>query len=244
MPVFIAAEAGVQHLGDRAKMLAFCDAAKACGADAVKFQAYNAEALIARRGIAENAMLDRWNVRDLLRLSELTNASLDAIAAHCKAIGFKWFASVFDPSQVERVLSRGACALKIGHKEAAYRELCEYAWARSRGVPIYGSNMHTTEDCFYVPTIDCHCVAEYPASSPPRLRRIWGGSYKISYGHFAGFSSHYTDYRIPAAAALRGAEYIEFHLKLSDQDPEAAWSLSVEDATKCCKLIREYSEWL
>lgn len=228
MPVFIAAEAGVNHLGDRKKMLAFCDAAKACGADAVKFQAYKSGNLVMRRKITDPETIM------LLERAELTDADLDAIAAHCKANGFKWFASVFDPSQVERVLSRGACTLKIGHKESGWDELRQACFAVGH-IPWVSNSK-------FVPySRNVWCVEEYPASSTPRLRNV--GPFRVNEA-FPGFSSHYTDYRIPAAAALRGAEYIEFHLKLSDQDPEAAWSLSVEDATKCCKLIREYSSWL
>lgn len=239
MSAFIVAEAGCNHLGDRKKMLAFCDAAKACGADAVKFQAYNTDALITRRGIAANAMLDRYNVQDLLRLSELTDADLDAIAAHCKAIGFKHFYSVFDPSQVERVLSRGACALKIGHKENNWRELIHACIYEREFTPLYVSvagKWPEELDGDWTALRTVVCTPEYPATSPPHLRLVKNGH--------SGFSSHYTDYRIPAAAALRGAEYIEFHVRLSDDDPEAAWSLSIEDATKCCKLIREYESWL
>ena len=82
-----------------------------------------------------------------------------------------------------------------------------------------------------------------------------------------GYSSHHTDYRIPAAAALRGAEYIEAHLMLGEWErvpnkktpqclmrdydsrcttgePEAEWSLSPEDFAAMVELIREYESWL
>lgn len=229
---FLVCEAGINHLGDRTKMLAFCGEAKACGADAVKFQAYNSEALVKRRGAGDLALLKRC---------ELSDADLDAISAHCKAIGFKWFASVFDPSQVERVLSRGACALKIGHAEAGWNELMDAAHNKvSSSIPMWVSNPKFK----WSPTSSAwqgvHCVCEYPAVSSPRLGVIGSEAFMQP----SGFSSHYTDYRIPAAAALRGVSYIEFHIRLSDSDPEAAWSLSCKDAKKCCELIREYESWL
>lgn len=230
MTVFIAAEAGVNHLGDRSKMLALCDAAKQAGADAVKFQAYNAEALVKRRGKGDLA---------LLKQCELSDADLDAIAAHCKAIGIKWFASVFDPSQVERVLSRGACALKIGHAEAGYTELrkaCRKAHTKEYVTWISnpGSIEYVGGDRYV------HCVAEYPATSSP-------GLFEVDVGD--GYSSHYTDFRIPAAAALRGAEYIEAHLMLGEteaksDEPEKDWSLSPDQFAAMVKLIREYESWL
>jgi sialic acid synthase SpsE len=232
MPAFIVAEAGVNHLGDRAKMLAFCDAAKACGADAVKFQAYNTRALIERRNITDG------KTRALLRKAELSDADLDAIAEHCKAIGFKWFASVFDPSQVERVLSRGACALKIGHAEARYDELIDTCLHWRTDVWVSNRETEQRKDGF---VRGVHCVEEYPATSKPALVLV---DAMEDGGPFCGFSSHYQDWRIPAAAGMRGAEYIEAHVKLADNDEEAAWSLSVEDFGKMSKQIREFESWL
>lgn len=260
MSVFIVAEAGVNHLGDRAKMLALCDAAKAAGADAVKFQAYDVDKLAERRGYYDWSR-DWGEVGDgtpqpkpehaetvaLLEESQLSDADLDAIAAHCKAIGIKWFASVFDPSQVERVLSRGACALKIGHAEADWEELVDACVDRA---DTWASTLPGAKQP------DVLCVPHYPADGhDPCLGQIDPDLC----GHASGFSSHYTDYRIPAAAALRGAEYIEAHLCLEipayryaedwgetmgSKEPEAAWSLCPRDFAKMVKLIREYSSWL
>lgn len=239
MSCFAVCEAGVNHLGGRSKMLALCDAAKAVGATAIKFQAYNANKLIARRGITDEKTCS------LLRAAELIDADLAAIAERCEAIGLRWFASVFDPAQVARVLRYGACALKIGHKEADYTELVDACAAECMtGMQLWISKTDGISkpspanlvSYFYV-----HCVAEYPATSPPKLHVI---RREYCPGDVSGFSSHYQDWRIPAAAALRGARYIEFHLKLSDTDPEATWSLSTEDAAKCCAQIREYEKWL
>lgn len=236
MSVFVAAEIGVAWNGQRERIPAFMQAAKDAGASAVKLQAFNAAKLIERRGIAPDTMLqDKWNVCDLLRRCELTDADLDMIAVESQRIGLPHFYSVFDPSQIERVLSRGACALKIGHAESGWTELASAcSQQKPEAMKVYVSN----EDWPLRGFVGVHCVEEYPATSRPELGSIHHSSL------YQGFSSHYTDYRIPAAAALRGAEYVEAHMKLSAADPEAAWSLSVEDFGKMVKLIREYSAWL
>lgn len=229
MSAFIVAECGVNFDGDRRRIPQFIDAAKRAGASATKWQAFDKDKLIARRGITDEKTIC------LLEKCELTDRDLDMIAAHSKAVGLPWFASVFDPSQVERVLSRGACALKIGHKEADWEELvsvCQktdsYTWISNP--PPWAMGLRTSAVL---------CVVEYPAiSHPSRWSEI------RDFDWYRGVSSHYADYRIPAAAALRGAEYIEAHFRLSDSDPEAAWSLSEEDFGKMVKLAREYESWL
>lgn len=249
---WIVAEAGVNWNGDRTKIVALIEAAKSAGASHIKFQAFSADALIERRGITDQ------NTIDLLRRCELTDDDLGMIQREAGRVGIPHFYSVFDPSQIERVLSRGACALKIGHAEAEYYELRDACYKaqttamRAKGVP-------TTHMALPVWISNCEngnvCGTwEYPATSPPKLERLWDS------GRAIGFSSHYTDYRIPAAAALRGAEYVEAHLMLATRDerfsedghlvfsatnePEAAWSLSPDDFANMVELIREYETWL
>lgn len=233
MPAFIVAEAGVNHMGNRATMLDLCAQAKAHGADAIKFQAYNTVKLLERRGITT-----RSEVAEVIRSAELSDADLDAIAAYCKGIGLKWFCSVFDPSQVSRVLSRGACALKLGHAENNYSELLEACALAVPADALWISGRPGT------PVANVLCVEEYPAKSPPELHYIRPFHDRLREDSFDGFSSHYTDWRIPAAAALRGAKYIEAHVKLSNEDYEAGWSLSFADFAKMVKQIREYESWL
>lgn len=222
MSAFIVAEAGCNHLGDRKKMLAFCDAAKACGADAVKFQAYKSGNLVMRRKITDPETIM------LLERAELTDADLDAIAAHCKAIGFKWFASVFDPSQVERVLSRGACALKIGHKEADWDGLLLATSYTRTNVNTWVSNPQR-------PLLDGHravlCQEEYPAKTHPELYRLRGREWR-------GYSSHWRDWRVPALAGAMGVEYLECHIALADDEPEAAWSLRPSEFAAMVEQVR------
>lgn len=225
----IVAEIGVNWNGDRSRIPAFIDAAKSAGATAAKFQAYNTDKLVARRGITDPKTID------LLRRNELTDADLALIEECARKVDIKHFYSVFDPSQVERVLSRGACALKIAEKESADGLLVD-ACEDKCGLVYVSLHQNTTDPRLWQRR-PVACVPQYPATIPPHLRVIHPRG-------FCGLSSHWQDYRIPAAAALRGAEYIEFHVRLSDDDPEAAWSLSIEDATKCCKLIREYESWL
>lgn len=234
MPAFIVAEAGVNYDGSRAKMMLLCQAAKDAGADAIKFQAYNTYELIERRKITDG------HTRALLRKNELSDEDFREIDGFCKSIQLPWFASVFDLTQPGRVTKLGACRLKIGHGESRWQELIDACIHQREAVWV-----SDTENCWrsagglkggFVHGV--LCTKEYPAKSPPHLGKV---GYARSY---CGFSSHYADYRVPAAAALRGAEYIEAHIKLDDNCFEAPWSLSPSDFTTMVKLARDFESWL
>lgn len=220
MPVFIAAEAGINHLGDRAKMLALCDAAKQAGATAVKFQAYNAEELVKRRGKGDLA---------LLKQCELSDDDLDAIAAHCKAIGIKWGASVFDPRGVYRVVDAGAAFLKVAHTEADWDELV--VACVNTGLPTYVS-VGPKWPPRALNWRRVWCAGKYPETEMPDPALVW-----------SGYSSHHADWRKTADVAMHiNAKfgYLEAHIRLTDADPEAAWSLSVDDFSKMVEAVRAH----
>lgn len=223
----ITAEIGVNFNGDRQRIPYFIRAAKDAGADAVKFQAYNTDKLIERRKITDAKTID------LLRRNELTDDDMALIRDTARNMGIKWFWSCFDPSQPARCVKFGACALKIGHAENDWGELRVACINNRAGLPVFISGGAGDEG---------HVVVtgtwEYPAKSLPKM-----GFIGLRYGH-GGFSSHYADWHIPAAAGMRGARYIECHFKLADTDPEAAWSLSPEDFAKMVKQVREYESWL
>lgn len=245
MSIEIVAELGVNHLGDTDKLLALAAAAKSAGASSCKVQAYDADRLIARRGITDTETID------LLKRAELSDDQLDTLAQWCRDNEYRWFASVFQVEQVERVLSRGACALKIGHAEAqtypALLGAC-FGAAEKHKIDVWISNPGTPKGYLHSRERPVLCISSYPADGrEPALRFLGDGTYH-------GYSSHFTDYRIPAAAALRGAEYIEAHLMLGNRfpmtpkwdskEPEAAWSLSPDDFAAMVRLIREYESWL
>ena len=84
-PVFVIAEAGVNHNGDLALALKLCDAARGCGADAVKFQSFRAEDLVlpgaptAGYQAHQTGELDQFA---MLRRLELSDDDHHAIKAH------------------------------------------------------------------------------------------------------------------------------------------------------------------
>ncbi|MFN8645011.1 MAG: N-acetylneuraminate synthase family protein, partial [Candidatus Binatia bacterium] len=112
---YVIAEAGVNHDGalDQARRL--IDAARAAGADAVKFQAFSADELVSRSAAA----CDYQRRRDpaatpqhaMLRRLELPADALAALRNHARGAGIEFLCTPFGVRQVRELAALGVRAL-------------------------------------------------------------------------------------------------------------------------------------
>jgi N-acetylneuraminate synthase len=134
----IIAEAGVNHNGSVDRALALVDAAKACGADVVKFQTFSAEAVAAES--APKAEYQAVNTGrggaqlEMLRALELDEAAHHRLVARCAERGIEFLSTAFDAESLDLVLSLGVKRLKMPSGEITNGPLLLKA-ARS-GLPI------------------------------------------------------------------------------------------------------------
>lgn len=98
--VTVIAEAGVNHNGDLDVAIALVEAAHAAGADFVKFQTFNADALATERAAQATYQVENTgqveSQLDLLRRLELSAAAHHRIRDHAEAIGITFFSTAFD----------------------------------------------------------------------------------------------------------------------------------------------------
>jgi sialic acid synthase SpsE len=100
-PCRFVAELSNNHNGDRDRCGRLIDAAKAAGADFVKFQCYTPDELVALRG--DGPAPAPWNDRTMRDLYTQAQTPLDwfpKIKAHCERVGIPWFSSVFGPTSL------------------------------------------------------------------------------------------------------------------------------------------------
>ena len=131
-PVFVIAEAGVNHNGDLALALRLCDAARQAGADAVKFQTFRAEDLVvpgaptAQYQARETGEVDQFV---MLQRLELSLQQHQLIKAHCDSIGIEFFSTPFSVDAVDLLVGLGVKRLKLSSGELTHRALVEHAAA-------------------------------------------------------------------------------------------------------------------
>lgn len=251
-PPYIIAEVSCNHGGSLERALEMIWSAKACGADAVKFQATTADTITIDCDRPEFTVADGpWKGRNLYQLYKQTETPFEwfpAIKANAENAGITWFASVFSKKAVDLMVDLDAPAIKIASFEIVDLPLIRYAASMS-GKPLiistgmasgqeinaaamalepYGHDQHAM----------LHCVSEYPCR--PDQANLLRLKYGIKYSFVDGISDHSTGPEIPIAATALGAAIIEKHFRLSwhPDTEDSPFSLDEVDFNDMVKHVR------
>jgi N-acetylneuraminate synthase len=241
--VFVIAEAGVNHNGELALARQLCDAARAAGADAVKFQTFRAEDLVVPGAPTAGYQARQTGESDqfaMLRKLELGEAAHVQLRAHCNAIGIEFFSTPFSEDAVDLLVRLGVQRIKLPSGELTHRALV--AKAAATQLPLIASTGMATlaevqEALAWVEAARghrrevtvLHCTSAYPAEDAAlNLRAI--ETLAQATGLPAGYSDHSTGIEAALAAAALGATVIEKHLTLDRSLPGPDHAASLEPA--------------
>jgi len=250
-PVFIIAEAGVNHNGDLDQALALVDAAADSGAQAVKFQAFRAaELATADAGLAAyQAERDLSDSQvDMLKRLELSEQSFTQLAARAESRGVVFLASVFDERSLGLLDRLDLPAFKIGSGDLTNLPLIRDTARRKRPL-LLSTGMATLEEVDRAVRTAAgsgarglallHCVSSYP--TPPQAANLramdaLGDAFDVP----IGYSDHCLGLEVSLAAVARGACIIERHLTLDRtlSGPDHAISLEPADLAELVRRTR------
>jgi len=251
--VFVIAEIGNNHQGDIAMAKRLVDVAIESGADCVKFQLRNREALYRSRvdgSMAED--LGAEYIQDLLNKVELTLAQHRELRDYCRQCGVTYMCTPWDEPSVDALATMGVPAMKI-----ASADLCNpylIAKAASVGVPLILSTGMSYEHEI-VRAIDqlkalgtafgmLHCNSAYPAPESDiqlpymaRLRQLHS---------VIGYSGHERGTAITIAAVALGACIVERHITLDRnlEGPDHLASLEPSEFKNLVEGIRSVEKAL
>lgn len=115
---FIIAEAGVNHNGSLELAKQLIDVAADAGADAVKFQTFHAEQLVARHGPKAEYQARTTDAKEsqfeMIKKLELTDADHEVLIAHARARDIEFLSTPFDAASLQLLTQRfGLTTIKV-----------------------------------------------------------------------------------------------------------------------------------
>ncbi|MDE3156199.1 MAG: N-acetylneuraminate synthase [Acidobacteriota bacterium] len=242
MKTFIVAEAGVNHDGDLVKARRLIDVAASAGADAVKFQTFQADRLVTasapKAGYQRRTTGAGESQREMLRRLELTPAMHRELMAHCAAAGIMFLSTAFDESSLDLLESLGQERFKIPSGEITNLPYLRHVGRLGRPTLLstgmadlaeVGEALDvlaaagTTRELVTV----LQCTTEYPAPvDEANLRAML--TMRDRFGVAVGYSDHTPGIEVPLAAVALGACVIEKHFTLDRTTPGPDHRASLE----------------
>jgi N,N'-diacetyllegionaminate synthase len=238
----IIAEAGVNHNGDLALARQLIDAAADAGADLVKFQTFNADALVTRSaGKAEyqtQTTAAEESQHAMIRRLELTRGMHESLIDHCRSRGIAFFSTGFDPASVDLLVELGLDRFKIPSGEITNLPYLRHVGGHSKPV-ILSTGMATLGEIEAalgaleqagtpreLITV-LHCTTEYPTPmADVNLRAMV--TIRNAFGVAVGYSDHTPGIEVAIAAVALGATVIEKHFTLDRNLPGPDHQASLE----------------
>lgn len=239
-PVYIIAEAGVNHNGRFDLALKLIDAAKRVGADAVKFQVFTAENLVVSNAPTATYQLHQGHSdqRQMLRQLELSRKEFTDLHGYCRQVGIEFLATPFGISDLEFLVDLGVPGLKLASPDLVNVPLVERAIQSN--LPIIASTGACTIDEIDEAVegfsnqgalgrlILFHCISSYPTKlTETNLAVI--GNLAQRYPVPVGFSDHTAEWITGALAVAAGATILEKHFTLDRAMPGPDHALSLDE---------------
>ena len=238
--VFIVGEAGVNHNGSVDLARKLIDIGVAAGVDAVKFQSFSPERLVAVDAAKAEYQkscgpLDETQYQMLQRYC-LSPGDQRGLQEYCADRGVQFLSSVFGVEDVDFLVSLGLTTMKIPSGEITNLPLLRRV-AALRTKTILSTGMSSLQEvgravevllsggCRKRDIALLHCTTEYPAPyENVNLRAM--ASLRDHFRVDVGYSDHTLGVEVAVAATALGARVIEKHFtidkKLSGPDHSAS----------------------
>lgn len=224
-PIYIIAEAGVNHNGslERAKEL-IVKAAEA-GATAIKFQTYKAEKLVTKTAPRfwdweGEEKPDGTQYESYSKLDKLPEDTYPKIIETCKKNNIEFLSTPFDDESADFLENLGIKAFKIASCDITNLPFLKHI--AKKGLPVILSTGTSTigeiEEALDVirgqsneNIILLHCILSYPTKDEDANLKMMQTMQQVFNNVPVGLSDHSIGLAIPVAAAALGACVIEKH---------------------------------
>lgn len=251
--VYVIAEAGVNHNGDMGLARQLIDAAKAAGADAVKFQTFKTEEILTRTASMAEYQKENLGVEEtqfqMIKALELTFDQFAELKAYAESIGIDFLSTPDDGDSLDFLSDELDLPwLKIGSGEVTNLPFLRKIAAKqkrmimSTGMATIGEverAVRTIRELNQHELLLLHCTTNYPC--PPEevnLRAML--TLQRAFDVRVGYSDHTIGSEVAVAAVALGAELLEKHVTLDRnmEGPDHKASLNPAEFGEMVRQIR------
>ena len=258
---FIIAEAGVNHNGSLEMALRLIDAACAAGADAVKFQTFKADKIIAvnapKADYQKDATGSDESQLEMVRKLELDEAAHTRLHHYCQDKDIRFLSTPFDLESIDLLTRLGLEIFKIPSGEITNLPYLRKLGAlKKRLILSTGmADLSEIKDALDV-LVDAgsrmeditvlHCNTEYPTPFEDVNLRAMLTIRSAFPGVSVGYSDHTLGIEAPIAAVAMGATVIEKHFTLDRNlpGPDHRASLEPDELAAMISAIRNIEKAL
>ncbi|MBI2011713.1 N-acetylneuraminate synthase family protein [Candidatus Daviesbacteria bacterium] len=248
---FVVAEIGQNHQGDVEVCKRLFEAAKFCGADAVKLQKRNNRTLYTRKFFDspynfENAFGPTYGKHR--QALEFNKKEYRKLKKYAEKLGLIFFATAWDESSGDFLEDLDVPAFKIASADLINTPLLKYI-AKFKKPMIVSTGAATIDDVkrAYQEVMPInnqlsllHCTAVYPASAEYLNLKVIE-TYRQEFPEIViGFSNHFNGISVDPVAYCLGARIIEKHFTLNRamQGSDHSFSLEFEGMRKLVRDLR------
>lgn len=249
--VYVIAEAGVNHNGDFALARQLIDAAKAAGADAVKFQTFKTEKILTRAASMADYQKENLGSKDtqfqMIKALELSHSHFAQLKSYADSISIDFLSTPDDEDSLDFLSDELDLPwLKIGSGEVTNLPFLRRIASKQKPM-ILSTGMSTIGEVERavrairennsLELLLLHCTTNYPC--PPEevnLRAML--TLQRAFDARVGYSDHTIGSEVPVAAVALGAELIEKHITL-DKNMEGPDHRASLDPVEFAEMVRQ-----
>jgi len=230
---YIIAEIGANHNGDMELARKMIDSAKACGCDAVKFQSWTPDSLVAREEYDRNQHYDNspkkhfGSLKEMVEKYYLRPEQHIELKEYCDKLEIEFCSTPFSEDEADLLEELGVHFYKIASMDINNLGFLKHVARKGKPIVISTGMATLAEIENAVKTIEqegnsdiilLHCIAIYPpAYEDINLNNI--SMLRQTFGYPVGFSDHTIGISIPLASVALGSCMIEKHFTLGKDLP-------------------------
>lgn len=239
-PVYIIAEAGVNHNGDISMAKDLIRAAATAGADAIKFQHFNPDLLVCPATPTGSYQRDpkspQQDQRGMLKSLALSDKQQQELCTSAAERGIDYLCTPFDLPSLEFLIGLNLPYLKFSSGDLSTTSLLTRA--ATTGTPLILSTgmareSEIAEALSHLSGVEVHllhCTSAYPTPIE-QVNLLCIDFLRERFGLPIGFSDHSLGTTAAIGAVARGAHIIEKHLSLDTTLPGPDQKASADPRT-------------